>query len=394
MMKNRLILTVLILSGLTAASQTVSEIADRLAATECVNATIRYSVTLPQNDDDIIYTINATAYTPPVADRLSPCDYVIRWSLPTPSGVSEGFSAYFDGHHYRFRDQRLQEYHLTWDSIPFLLGGGKDGIQTRAQFTELLPAFMARELKATLADSTYIYSKPQNISYNGRDAVRLKMERVISGMTAMERTYIFDATTMLPLRIDTESNPGSITEQSILADYTFAPEPDCPILTEEKLIEAFPDYFGKYRQSNFRIENMPGTQLPAFSLRRTDGTRFTRSHTDPLPSPTVIAFLEPGTGFSDRTVEAVRKGVEGLPYQAMVIWAFPGNNADEIEEIIPELRPGEQILTGAKNLARDCGISAMPVVMTVDRSGMVKKVIIGFNNELADVVLQEMALLN
>lgn len=394
MMKPNLILASLLLCALPTAAQTVGEIADRLASNHCINATINYSVTLPQNDDDITYTINATAYTPQVADRLSPCDYVIRWSLPTPSGVSEGFSAYSDGHHYRFRDQRLQEYHLQWDSVPFLLGGGKDGIQNRAQFTELLPSFMARELKNTLADSTYKYSEPQITTSGGREAIKLKMERVISGITAMERTYTFDAATMLPIHVDTESNPGSITEQSISADYIFVPTPECPSLTEEKLIEEFPDCFGKYRQSNFRIANMPGTHLPAFSLRRPDGSRFTRSLTDPLPSPAVVVFLDPDTGFSSATIEAVRKGVEALPYQAMVIWAFPGNNVDEIEEMIPEMRPGEQIITGAKNLARDCGISSMPVVVMVDRSGVVKKVIIGFNNELADVVLQEMALLN
>ena len=393
-MKQNLILASLMLCVLPVSAQTVSEIADRLAANRCINATISYSVTLPQNDDDITYTIIASAYTPSVADRLAPCDYVIRWSLPTPSGVSEGFSAYFDGHHYRFRDQRLQEYHLGWDSIPFLLGGGKDGIQNRAQFTELLPWYMARDLKSTLTDSTYIYSKPQVTTYGGRDAIKLKMERVISGMTAMERTYIFDVATMLPIRVDTESNPGSITEQSILANYTYNPTPDCQPLTEEKLIAEFPDSFGKYRQSNFRIENMPGTHLPAFSLRRPDGSRFTRSLNDPLPAPAAVVFLDPDTGFSGATVEAVRKGVEALPYQATVIWAFPGNNVDEIEEIIPELRQGEQIVTGAKNLARDCGISAMPVVVMADRDAVVKKVIIGFNNELADVVLQEMALLN
>lgn len=376
-------------------TQGIADIVEGLRGIQCVDADIKFSVTLPQNDTDITYDIKALTYTPERADRLSPCDYLIEWSLPTPSGQAEGFSAYFDGNHYRFRDERLQEYHLEWDSVPFLLDGGRRGIQTQAQFAELLPAYIAREISSTLGDSTYIYSNPVATTFDGHKALRLSMRREISGMTAMERDFIFDAATMLPLRIDTESNPGSITEQSILVDYAYGSrQPDCTPLSEQRLIEKYPEVFEKYRQSNFRIENLPGTRLPAFSLRATDGSRFTRRLDEPLPSPTVVAFLDPAAGFNTEIVKAVRDAVDALPYQATVIWAFAGNNIDMIEQIVPSARPMEHILTGSAALARDCGVTAMPVIVMADGSGVVKKVVLGFNNDLSDIVLQNMALIN
>ena len=68
-------------------------------------------------------------------------------------------------------------------------------------------------------------------------------------------------------------------------------------------------------------------------------------------------------------------------------------HVDAIEEVVPEIRPGEHLLMGARPLARDCGVGDLPVVILTDASGTVKNVILGYNNDLASDVIQKMALM-
>lgn len=381
------------LSGI---AQGIADIATSLAESPAITADARFSVTLPQNDTDITYTIGFTSLPAADSDPLSACKYLIEWSYPAPSGTSEGFSAYFDGHHYRYRDQRLQEYHTEWDSVPFTFSGARGGIHTQAQFADLLPHFLGREILASLSDSTYVYGEPEKVTFDGRDAMKVKMLRVIGGETASERVYYFDPVTSLPLRIDTESNPGSITEQSILVDYNYTDPLTTPFtaMTEEALIDRYPEIFEKYRMSNFRIENLPGTTLPTFSLPTTGGDRFTHQRGEGLAAPAVIAFIDPAKGFNAELISSIREAVGMLPYQAQIIWAFPTNSRSDIEILTGESLPaGETAVTGAAALARDCGVAAYPVVVMADRNGVVKKVVLGFNKDLGDVVLQNMALI-
>lgn len=396
-MKKRKIGLLMVLTALNplgSSAQGIADIADALEKVQCAETKVKLSVTLPQNDVDVVYDIKAQATTAD-DDKYSPCDYLIEWDLATPSGVVEGFSAYYDGHHYRYRDGRLQEYHAEWDSIPFIGKGRMDGIQSQAQFTDLLPQFMAHEIKQNFNDTTYYYSIPAKTTFDGKEVIRVMATRTLNGITAMERTYYFDSTTFMPLRVDTESNPGSITEQTILADYTYpATQGECQAITEERLIAAYPDAFTKYRQSNFRIENLPGSQLPAFSLPMTDGTRYTYSRGQRFEAPAIITLLDASAGFSRDMVEEVRKGVAQLPYQPVVVWAFTGNHREDIEEVIPALMPSEVLVTSASGLGRDCGVASYPVVIMADTSGVVKKVMLGLNKDMAEDVLQNMALIN
>lgn len=379
---------------LGAAAQGIADIARTLTETGIVKGTARFSVTLPQNDTDVTYDIKFIE-APAESDPLYPCRYLIDWSLPTPSGQSTGFSAYFDGHHYRYRDQRLQEYHTEWDSVPFIFGGNGKGIQAQAQFVDLLPHSIGEEILATLADTTCVYEAPAEVTFDGRTVTQVKMKRIIGGETAQERTYYFDTDSSLPLRIDTESNPGSITEQSILVDYTYPRMQPKPVdWSEEMLIERYPEVFEKYRVSNFRIENLPGTVLPAFSLPTLAGSRFTHQRGEGLDAPTAIVFIDPAAGFNAELVSAVRAAVDALPGNAQILWAFTVNSRDVIESLVGETLPqGETVVTGATALARDCGVAAFPVVVIADRQATVKKVILGVNKDLSDVVLQNMALI-
>lgn len=375
--------------GLTA--QGIADIVAALRDTGCYQSEARFSVSLPQSDKDVVYTIRLGS-APAPGDTLSPCSYLTDWTLDTPSGKVNGFSAYFDGHHYRYRNERLQEYHTEWDSVPFMKRGNSGGVQATAQFTDLYPAFIARELAAMESDPRYTLSLKPDVTFDGRKAVGVEAIMRVNDVTAMEKTFIFDAKTHLPLRIDTESNPGQITEQSMLVTYTYPGEMHCPEVTEEALTASYPEVFEKYRENNFRIENLAGTQLPTFSLPTTTGERYTYHRGDRFAYPTVIALLDPSAGFNAEIVGALRGAVDRLPSQTDVIWVFNSTNIDAIEAVVASIRPGEHLLMNGKSLARDCGAASLPVVIMTDSAGKVKNVSLGFNKELSNIVLQTMAL--
>lgn len=276
--------------GLSA--QGIADIVAALQKTGCYQSEARFSVSLPQSDKDVVYSIRLGS-APAPDDRLAPCSYLTDWTLDTPSGAVSGFSAYFDGHHYRFRNERLQEYHTEWDSIPFMKRGNSDGVQATAQFTDLYPAFIARELAAMESDPRYTLAVKPDVTFDGGKAVEVEATMRVNDVTAMEKTFLFDSKTFLPLRIDTESNPGQITEQSMLVTYVYPAKMQCPDVTEEALTAAYPEVFEKYRENNFRIENLAGTQLPTFSLPTTTGERYTYHRGDRFAYPTVIALLDP-----------------------------------------------------------------------------------------------------
>lgn len=375
--------------GLSA--QGIADIVAALQKTGCYQSEARFSVSLPQSDKDVVYSIRLGS-APAPDDRLAPCSYLTDWTLDTPSGAVSGFSAYFDGHHYRFRNERLQEYHTEWDSIPFMKRGNSDGVQATAQFTDLYPAFIARELVAMESDPRYTLAVKPDVTFDGGKAVEVEATMRVNDVTAMEKTFLFDSETFLPLRIDTESNPGQITEQSMLVTYVYPAKMQCPDVTEEALTAAYPEVFEKYRENNFRIENLAGTQLPTFSLPTTTGERYTYHRGDRFAYPTVIALLDPSAGFNSEIVEAMRGAVDRLPSQTDVIWVFNSTNIDAIESVVPAIRPGEHLLMNGKSLARDCGAASLPVVIMADSGGKVKNVVLGFNKEMGNIVLQTMAL--
>lgn len=389
--KSRLLMVLAALCPLGLSAQGIADIVSALRKTGCYQSDVSFSVSLPQSDKDVVYSVRLGS-APAPDDPLSPCSYLTDWTLDTPSGKVNGFSAYFDGHHYRYRNERLQEYHMDWDSIPFMPRGNSGGVQSTAQFTDLYPAFIADELSAMEADPRYRLTVKPDVRFDGAKAVEVDAVMTVNDVTAMEKTFLFDAESMLPLRIDTESNPGQITEQSMLVTYTYPAEMHCPDVTEEALTALYPEVFEKYRENNFRIENLAGTQLPTFSLPTTTGERYTYHRGEPFACPTVIALLDPAAGFNAEIVEATRGAVDRLPSQADVIWVFNSTNIDAIEAVVPSIRPGEHLLMNGKSLARDCGAASLPVVIMADSGGKVKNVVLGFNKDIGNIVLQTMAL--
>lgn len=393
----RLILALIALAAPAARGFTVSELIDSLAAGGCFRASVDYTVGLPQAQDDVRYSVRLESGPAAAApDTLSPIDYIISWQLHAPSGaVTEGFSAYTSGHHYRFRGDRLQEYHTGWDAAPFAErrqnGRTFPGVQRTAQFASLLPGFMALELRDMAADTLY------TLSLLPAPAGRIKLRTLmtVQGMDCMESVYTFATSPLRPLSVDTEANMGTISEQSTSARFSYDPAltQPCPDVTEEALSARWPDAFTRFRESNFRIENLPGSPLPAFSLPRPDGGRITHHRGEPLEAPAIIVLLDPSKGFATETVKAVREAADGLPFEPQVIWALTATNPESALALTGPLRPGESAAISASGLARDCGAASLPVIILCDSAATVRNVVLGFNNDLASVVIQKMSIL-
>lgn len=393
--KLQMFLAILSVYPLGLQAQGIDDVISSLKDTDRFDATVDYSV-LMSLQDDVDYTIHLRSWEAP-ADTLAPCDYLIDWEVATPDGKASGFSAYYDGNVYNFRGDRLLEYHFDHDQNLFMPRGtgaaSLPGVQRRAQFSELLPQFIAEQLIEIKDNPDYRYSIHPDTVINGVKSIAIDGVMSMSDQILKEFLYVFDKSDGKPLIVNLENNPGALAEQTITATYNY--DSDKVVaegISEDILRELYPDIFDRYRESNFAIENLPGQRLPGFALPTTTGERYSRMLGDKFRAPTVIALLDPKAAFSGATVEAVRSAVDNLPYNADVIWAFTGNNVDEIEAIVPGLRIGEHLLMSAKPLARDCGATSFPTLIICRADGTVADIVLGYNNDMTSVVIQKAAL--
>lgn len=379
------------------AAVTMNDIVNALSTVECYSSQVRFSVTMPQLNDDVVYSISLYQQAAP-ADKLYPASYLIDWTMTSRQDPVKGFSAYFNGNHYRYAGERLQEYHIKWDAFPF--GSGFDpattatGVQRTAQFANLLPASLAEELQRMQAGKNYSFTISPDTLISGNHYLALEARLSIKGNTAMEATYVFDRKTLMPASILYENNPGAVSEQTVAVTFSDTKlETGCSPISEQSLMKLYPRIFENFRQSNFRIENLPGTRMPGFALPTTTGERYMRRTADSFAVPTIIALLDTSHGFTSDMVSQLRQAVDALPYNADLILAFVDKHIDRIESVVPSIRPGEHLLMGARPLVRDCGAASLPAVIICDASGIVRNAIIGYNNDLASDVIQKMALI-
>ncbi len=343
-------------------------------------ASASYSVTLPQAEDDVVYDLDL--------DQPDTENYLIRWRVDTPSGASDGFSAWIgDGHFYNYRNGRLREYHNEWDPAPLT---GDRAVQHTVQFARLLPSEISRELRAMQADSSRF-----RIRIASPDQIHVT--RMAGGQTDAEITWRFDPATGLPAEFSAEYNPGALSEQLVHAVYSPRATDIAGPLCEKWLIGRYPEVFENFRQSNFAIESMPGQQLPPFSLPLTfsdSGTRLSHQPGNTLVSPaTVIVLLDAEATLTPRLVEQVRSAADRVPVDAEIIYAFCGRDPEANRNALGgSLRPGETAVNGARRLAADCGAASLPVVMVCDRLATVRHVTVGLNNQLAADVMRMITL--
>lgn len=350
----------------------MEELIDALADMPGYAATVTYAITLPQAEDDIVYTID-------LRQPADPDSYLIDWSVEAPSGIVEGFTAWFDGHFYNFRNRRLQEEHYE------ARGQGAKAPQNSAQFASLLPSRLAMQLRE-IASGPYTFT----LSENG-GTLKIEAVRHSAGEPDAELLWTFDAATFRPLGFAADYNPGAITGQQVNAVYSDAADPLIAAgdtLSEAALRRLYPDAFTRYRESMFAIENMRGEYLPAFSLPTAAGTgRLSRMTGDPLRQLTAVVLFNPENALSPGLISAVRNAVMRLPVCADVIWACTLKDPEAATGIVGPARDGETTLTGASALAAECGAAALPVVLICDCNGRVSDLVIGMTGTLeADLV--------
>lgn len=391
------VLAACIISGtsISSYSMTMGYLSERLRETGCYADSCTYEVLLASLAEPVQYTVGLESSATSPGDTLSPCDYLISWKLPAPSGLSEGFSAYFDGTHFRFRDKRLQEYHAGEDAEPFAPGGNLSrGVQSQAQFTDLLPQFIGARFAEMERDTSYIYNIVADTIVAGRMSTIVEGVRRVNGFDGAEYLYVFDAATLNPLRIELENNPGQIGEQSIVVNYTgnCADFGDCR-LTLDRLVARKGEAFEKYRESTFSLESLPGRPLPEISAPTTTGERYFHARGASFAAPTIVAVVDASVGTTPDVVEAVRSAVSALPMQVDVIWAFVNHRADDVDAVMPRPMPGESLLMHAGGVARDCGIGNLtPVLVFADAMGVVQDFIAGYNRDLRSLVIEKASL--
>lgn len=373
---------------------TLEHIIKKWQVDSCYKADIRYSVSMPQMSDEVTYSITLRARATGLTDQLSPSSYLIDWTLSTSRKDIKGFSAYFDGNHYRYTDGgRLQEYHYVEDSVPFVVGSG--GVQRNAQFVELIPQMMADQLLMRSDDPEYSFSVTPDTIVGSRKAIAMHYFRIISGTVVQEAEYILDCSTLMPVAIHMENNPGTIGEQTVNVVYvnSSATSDSCPPADENELITAYPDIFANHRNSNFRLMNLVGSPLPGFSHPTVTGNRYTHEKGDRFRAPLILMIFDPEKGFAKDMAADLRRAGAQLHYAPAIIFAAVTSNIDMIEDTIGPEELGESHLMTAFGLARDCGVTETPVIILADRDGIVRHILLGYNKNIRESVIEKMSVM-
>lgn len=374
----------------------VASVVDSLSRVTDVTVPVRFTVSMPQLTEDVVYNIGVTCRSD--ADTLLfPCSYLIDWSIDGRTASVTGFAAYFSGNHYRFSGDKLQEYHAVSDSVPFMprkFGAtSSDGVQQSAQFVNILPVSIAESLRKMMSDSCYEVTFVGDTVVAGEPAAVVRSVMRVGGQTAMESEYVLDPQSYFPRKVHFENSPGSVSEQT--ADVEFgSPQPAETVITEPALIERYPDVFARMRRSSFTLENLVGRPLPGFNAPTPTAERYSRRTGDRFAAPTVMAIIDPAASFAADAVKALRSAIAEAPVSADLLLVFTSTNSDLIESVAGVPAVGETILQSARGVARDMGAAQLPSVLLVNADSTVADVIVGYNNNLSSVVIQKMALMN
>ena len=384
------IIPAMAIGAMAAEAPSPSDLARLLEAEKSFGAEASFEVWLPNASDPVVYDVRLRSVDNGGADSLLGFDYLVDWTLPRPGGESRGFSAYFGGNHYRYRDGRLQEYHFADEPSPFEPGGRRDaGVQRQAQFVDLLPGALAAELRQMQADSSYSYAAGLRDS-----VVTIRGNRSIAGNEVKSFEYSFRAADGIPLKLDIDTNPGQISEQTMTVKYAYGDVAETVPHSEEELMALYPEEFARYRQSDFRLDKLPGQRMPEFSVQTIDGGRLTHHKADGFESPVVLAVLDSEAGNPAAVLAALRQAIELYPGTVKTLTAFIDNRLESVEGVAGHPLQGETVLYGARSLARDCGVTDTPTLIFVNADGTVSDFIRGVNKSLADEVLEMITNLN
>lgn len=365
-------------------------LAKSLGNIESYKGTLDVVLSVPMSPNDVHYNLQMASALAP-ADTLSAVDYLIAWTHPTPSGTTHGFTSYFDGNLYRYREgSRLAEYHAGSNLSPFVSSAP---VQKTAQFHELLPQDIGQQITDMLADSTYTLKFYPDTLFRGNPSTVLKAVREIKGSTAAEMTFVFDRSTLLPVYINKEMSPGAISEQTLTYNYHNGEGPALP-RSEAELIALYPEEFANFREGSYALASLKGRPLPAFSLPKLQGERLSHEKGTGFAGPTIIAFVDESVGSTPDVLKQTRKALDAVPMTVQMVWVFLSNRQDDIAELFgPDDLIAETVLYSGRTVVKDFGITETPSFIFVDRSGKVNDVHTGFNKDLTDIVIQKTTLL-
>lgn len=363
--------------------------ANRVAALADFGARATFEVWLPSASQPVTYQLELYQADVVGVDSLMPCRYLIDWTLHTPLGDSEGFSAYFGGNYYRFGNNKLQEYHAVEDADVLAPDGQPaNGVQRRSQFVDLLPAVLAVELHNMAVNPAYTCELTER---NGQTTIEGRLD--VRGQTAKQFKYVFDTASAMPVQLDIDTSPDLISEQNITVKYQDAAYRTVPE-SEDALVALYPDEFARYRRSNFRLVSLLDQPAPEFAIAQLGGERYIHHRGEAFGIPTVIAFLDTAVGEPAESAAALRQAADEYPGALQLIIAFDDNRAEEVAAVAGKTRPDEVVLTGARAMARDFGVVDRPTVVLCDAQGNIRHIIVGMNKMLADEVLHQSILLN
>lgn len=358
------------------------------------HSTADFEVWLPSSAEPVVYKVELQADCA-APDSLAPADYLIRWQA---DAGREGFSAYFSGNHFRYRNDKLLEYHAERDQSSFVPdgpGSEKRGVQQTAQFADLLPQFIAGVLDEMMTDSSYRFTFHPDTIVSGRqmqvvDGVKLSP----AGTEARQFSYVFHPDGR-PASMEIEHNPATISEQTVSVTYSYDDSPrPLASYTEDALMALYPEVFEKYRHSTFRADGLAGKPMPSFSCRTLASGRMEHTYGDAMPRPTLFVFLDPGVNSTAATVADVRSAASQAPVAAEIVWVFTDNRTDTASEILGDIPAEESALISAHSLVRDCGITLYPTLIMVGADGIVKNIAQGYNQDLLSDVIQNITLSN
>ncbi len=380
------------LSCLAADRRGLLDIASKMASIDRFHAKVEHEIVLPSADDPLLYEIDLDSDAAP-SDSLAPVSYLIRWTLSGTNDSSNGFSAYFNGNLFQYRDQRLREFHFADERQTFApVDDPKRGLQNNIQFVNLIPQYISRTLEEMASDPTYSYTIHPDSMILGMRRLVIDGCRSYGGEISSTFTYILDRETFMPHRIETSSSHGASGQQETTSTYSYSETNDRLITPkdEKTLSDLFPEIFADYRERDLTPSKLIRRHFPAFSLPTTTGERYTLDKTARFAKPTIIVLLDTDNLLTPELVKTLREAVDNGG-DIDLIMAFTDNNIDRIEAVTGNIRQGEHLLINARGLSRDCGAGTLPVAFYCMPSAIINDISEGFNKDTADIVIKKAA---
>lgn len=331
------------------------------------SADVDYEVWYPGSEDPVEYSVSLLQQ-PSATDTIFPANFLIISELRTRQVCDTSFSAWFDGNFFRFKADRMTEYHLS-DSVPF----DKD-IVLNDNLSSLLPAFINRSFREMEADSAYSFAVTEE-----KEGIKVKGSESRMGYTVRNFEYIV-SNDSLPVSLEITNNPGEISETVFSAKYSYPSEPTAAPLSEEYLMNLFPDEFRLFRPGSFSAASLVGRFLPSFSLSIDGRNRLEHNRADGFLSPTLFVVLDK---YSPEIISKVRETTKEDSIN--IVYAFIKKRSDYPEEIeLP--RPNETYAFGASSFARNAGIDRYPTLLFCNTDGIIENISFFENNCLLNFV--------